>query len=126
MSTETIVTQPAGQSNNPDMARPAPVVSDKSMPFIVYCLFLAGVFFFLPGLVGIILAYVKGGDERDPVLAAHYAYQKRTFWWATLWLFLSGMLMMAIIGYLTVFIALGWYIYRCVKGMTRLNKHEAI
>lgn len=107
-------------------AATAPMISDKNMPFIVYALFLAGIFFFVPGLIGIILAYVKGADERDQVLASHYSYQKRTFWFATLWLFLSGMLMMVLIGYLSVFVALGWYVYRCVKGLMRLNKNEPI
>ena len=56
-----------------------PLVSDHTLAFGVYLLYLAGYFFVIPALIGVIIAHVKA-DDSEPVLRSHFQFQIRTFW----------------------------------------------
>ena len=56
-----------------------PIVSDHTLAFGVYLLYLAGYFFVIPALIGVIIAHVKA-DDSEPVLRSHFQFQIRTFW----------------------------------------------
>ena len=75
----------------------------------------------LAGVAGVAMAYMNRADASE-LAQAHYSFQIRTFW---LWL---GM---AVIGAIGAYFMIGWvilaaasvwFIIRCVKGMTFLNK----
>ena len=73
-----------------------PVPSSREFTFvgIAYGLHVAGLFLVWPAFIGIVLDYVKRGDVADTILASHYGWLIRTFWWSWLWggLILGAML----------------------------------
>src|SRR6185437_1059087 len=52
---------------------------DRTMPAVVYVLYLLGLFHGLTLIIGLIMAYVLRGSA-GPVMAGHYTYLIRTFW----------------------------------------------
>lgn len=103
-----------------------PVVNNKSMAMIVYVLYLVGFVTGLTALVGVILAHVNSGSESDPVVRSHFSYQIRTFWWGLLWMIIGCITMFILVGYLVLLGWFVWTVYRCVKGLSALNRGEAI
>ena len=90
--------------------------NDKLAIHVVYTLFALSVVFQIPGMLGVILAYLKRGEVAGTYLETHVAWQIRTFW---LWL------LMVVAGWLTVILLVGWLIllaahlwliWRIVKG----------
>ena len=51
-----------------------------------------------PSIIAVIINYVKRSDVRGTWLESHFDWQIRTFWFTALWLVLSGLLMLTIIG----------------------------
>lgn len=107
-------------------AAPAQAVSTQNMAMIVYVLYLVSYVVGLTALVGIILAHVNAGSEKDPVVKSHYSYQIRTFWWGLLWLVIGSITIFILIGYLILLFWFVWTLYRCIKGLSALNRNEAI
>lgn len=113
----------------------APEVRTTEIPFpeaerktvqLVYILQAIGFFFGVTFIAAVILNYVKRNDITSDIGKSHFNYQIRTFWWSAMWTLLSMILMVVIIGYLTMVIAIGWTLYRVVKGFVRLNDGKAI
>jgi len=86
--------------------------------YLCYALYgLSYVFGGLPAIVAIIINYIKRRDaEKYPLLAAHFTWQKNTFW--------AG-LVIGIVGLFTFFLLIGfpiiigggvWMLYRSIKG----------
>lgn len=84
------------------------------------CYILFGLTFFVGGitaLAAIIINYLKKGDaDQFPKLAAHFTWQRNTFWVS---------LACGLLGVLTIFFGVGffiilagavWTLYRCIKG----------
>lgn len=107
-------------------AAPVQAVSNQNMAMIVYILYLVGFLIGLSALVGVILAHVNASNEQNPVIKSHFSYQIRTFWWGLLWVFIGLLTSIILVGYLVL---LGWFIWtlvRCIKGLSALNRQEAI
>jgi uncharacterized membrane protein len=72
------------------------VPSSREFTFvgIAYSLHVTGLFLIWPALIGVVLDYVKRRDVEDTILASHYQWLIRTFWWSVLWggLILGAML----------------------------------
>lgn len=107
-------TSPANRRNLP--FRLSVPENDKLAIHVVYTLYALSVVFQIPGMLGVILAYLKRGEIAGTWLETHVTWQIRTFW---LWL------LMAVIGWLTVIVLIGWLIllvahlwliYRIIKG----------
>ena len=98
-----------------------PLASRKILQF---CYIMYGLVFvtLVTPIVAIVVGYIKRDDAwEDPVLASHFRWQIRTFWFGLLWSALAIPLILA----MGLGIALGtavsvWYIYRLVKGWIRL------
>lgn len=114
------------EANTATPEAPAPVVKGNSIPMIVYILFLVGFPVPLAAVAGLILAYVNRSPSDDPVLASHYRYQIRTFWWGLLWTILGVILAAFLVGYLILLVWAVWTLYRVIKGLSAWNKNEAI
>jgi len=78
----------------------------------------------VPSIIGVIISYVKRGSARGTWAASHYRWQIRTFWFALLWLIISLLLVVTLVGApagLILLIALTlWLIYRIARGWLRL------
>ncbi|MDO8409857.1 MAG: hypothetical protein Q7S93_07330 [Phenylobacterium sp.] len=123
-----------------DIMTPAPAApsEDRTMPAVVYGLYLLGLANGLTILIGLIIAYANRSGA-GPMMASHYTFQIRTFWLSIGW-FVIGLVMMlfgiplsiVLIGIpavmLGVFImgAVGvWFAVRCVLGVIYLARGEA-
>jgi len=87
---------------------------------------VVGAFVFgLPSIVAVILNYAKRGDVRGTMLASHFRWQIRTFWYALLWVLVAVGFLLTIIGIplaFAVFSGAGiWVIYRVARGWIALN-----
>ena len=112
---------------------------DKTMPIVVYALFLAG--YFTGGLspiVGVIVAYVSKGSAQ-PLSASHFDFQIRTFWLsiaggvlATVLFFMGAIMVHAspvfalfsVIGCLVMLVQTVWFIIRCIVGLVRVMQDQ--
>jgi len=90
--------------------------------------------FGIPSIIAIVMNYVKASDVRGTWLESHFAWQRRTFWFALLWVsivfVLSLPLFLILIGFLTFGIGvllIGlWVIYRVARGWLRLRDAQPI
>ena len=74
----------------------------------------------LPSIAAVILNYWNQAAVRDTWLESHFRWQIRTFWFAVMWIAVSVLMALTIIG---VPLALGllllaslWILYRIVRG----------
>ncbi|MEH6677346.1 DUF4870 family protein [Phenylobacterium sp.] len=124
-----------------DAIPPAPAAApseDRTMPAVVYGLYLLGLANGLTILIGLIIAYANRSGA-GPIMASHYTFQIRTFWLAIGWFVIGGVMVLfgiplsiVLIGIpavmLGVFImgAVGvWFAVRCVLGVIYLARGEA-
>jgi uncharacterized membrane protein len=115
--TETLPPQPALPPPN------APLNDERQMVFIVYLCYLGSTLFWPLSLVGVVLAYVNR-DAAPDWLKAHYTYQIRTFWIGLLYIAVSVLLCLALIGIVLLLACFAWFIIRCALGLDRVFKRE--
>jgi uncharacterized membrane protein len=100
------------------------VVTGLMTPAFIVTAFITG----WPSLIAVVLSYVKRGEARGTFLESHFRWQIRTFWFALLWLLLSGILAITLIGIpLALLLAGGsglWVLYRVVRGWINLNDQK--
>ena len=86
--------------------------------------FLGGI----PSIVAVILNYINRASVRGTYLDSHFGWQIRTFWFALLWVLISVMLIITIIGIVfavpALIVVCVWIIYRVARGWLRLNGKE--
>lgn len=100
--------------------------SDKgSNAKIVYILYLASLVFGITGLVGLVMAYVYKSDAPD-WLKSHYQWQIRTFWIALLYTVIGIITTSFLIGFLILLLNVVWFIVRCIKGLSALDKQQPL
>ncbi|MDP5136597.1 DUF4870 family protein [Rheinheimera baltica] len=98
---------------------------NSSTAKLVYILYLVGIIFGVTGIVGVVMAYINKSDAPE-WLQSHYRFQIRTFWIGLVYILVSVVLMMVVIGWLTYLLWIVWLIIRSVKGMKQLEKQEAV
>ena len=111
---------------------------DRTMPAVVYALYLVGLTHGLTIIIGLILAYASRSTA-GPVMQSHYTFQIRTFWLSIGW-FLVGCALMfwgAIFSVVLIgipFFGLGvaicglvwlWFLVRSILGAVHLARGEA-
>lgn len=81
-----------------------------------------------PSIIAVILNYLKRSEVRGTWLEGHFRWQIRTFWFAFLWLIVSGLLLFTVIG---IPVALGimlvtglWVVYRIARGWLALADNK--
>jgi uncharacterized membrane protein len=90
--------------------------------------------FGIPSIIAIVMNYVKRDEARGTWLESHFTWQRRTFWFALLWVaivfVLSLPLFLILVGFFTfglgVLVIGLWVIYRVVRGWLRLRDAQAI
>jgi uncharacterized membrane protein len=111
---------------------------DRTMPAVVYALYLIGLMNGLTILVGLIIAYANR-DGAGPRTESHYIFLIRTFWSAiALWVIAGVMIFWGIplsfiligvpllmVGGLVVGCVHIWFAVRCILGLVYLARDEA-
>jgi uncharacterized membrane protein len=99
----------------------------KTITQVVYALQALSFMFGVSALVGLIINYVKREDAVGTVYQSHFDWQIRTFWWGLLWGVLGCLLIIALgLGFLMLFVAWVWAIYRVVKGWLKLIEGKPV
>jgi len=111
---------------------------DRSLPFIIYALYLLGMANGLTILVGLVVAYANR-DGAGPRMRSHYVFQIRTFWTAIGWWIIGGALIltglplslvligvpMVMLGGLIFAVGHLWFGIRCLAGVVYLARDDA-
>ena len=92
---------------------------------IIYLLYLASFFIGITGLVGLVMAYVNRGKS-EAWIESHYTWLIRTFWIALVASLVSMVLVLVGIGILLMVAIAIWIIVRCVIGLQKVSRGEAI
>jgi uncharacterized membrane protein len=99
----------------------------KNIALVVYLLQALSFLWGITAIVGIIVNYVKRDDARGTVYESHFDWQIRTFWWGLLWAVVGVLLIIAAgLGFLVMFVAWIWAIYRVVKGWLKLTEGKPV
>ncbi|MBA4793471.1 hypothetical protein [Phenylobacterium sp.] len=120
-----------------DVSTPTATSEDRTLPAVVYGLYLLGLANGLTILIGLVLSYASRGSA-GPVMATHHTFLIRTFWLSIGWFIIGGLLLLfgiplslVLVGIpavlLGVFImgAVGiWFVIRCVMGVIYLARGE--
>jgi uncharacterized membrane protein len=108
----------------PTTPPPAAAVThdERQMAFVIYILYLAH---FVPvtPIVGVVLAYVERATA-PAWLQSHYLFQIRTFWIGLLYMVVSLVLCVILIGFPLLLATWIWFIVRCAVGLSRLMRNE--
>ncbi|MBN0986239.1 DUF4870 family protein [Amphritea pacifica] len=92
---------------------------------IVYILYLISIVIGVTGIVGLVMAYVYKADAPD-WLKTHYQWQIRTFWIGFLYAFIGAITTFILIGYLILLFTVLWFIVRCIKGLSAVEKRQPL
>ena len=95
---------------------PAQPDPNRTITLVVYILQTTSFLFGITFLVALIINYIKLDDVRGSWLESHFRWQIRTFWYSVLWTVLGLATLALGIGYLILFMAMLWLIYRIAKG----------
>ncbi|WP_428035782.1 DUF4870 family protein [Amphritea sp.] len=90
---------------------------------IVYILYLISLVVGVTGIIGVVMAYVYKSDAPD-WLKSHYQWQVRTFWIGFLYAIIGLVTLFILVGYLILLFNLLWFIVRCIKGLSALEKRQ--
>jgi uncharacterized membrane protein len=111
---------------------------DRTLPTVVYALYLLGLINGLTVLVGLIIAYANR-ERAGPVMESHYVFQIRTFWIAIAWWIIAGVLFLwgiplslilvgvplVVAGGLILAMTHIWFALRCILGLVYVSRGEA-
>ncbi|MDH5436165.1 MAG: hypothetical protein OEX83_05330 [Gammaproteobacteria bacterium] len=96
----------------------------KTITTVVYGLQAASFIFFITMIPAVIINYVKLDDVDNDLIASHFRWQIRTFWFFMLWVTIGGLLSFVFIGFGIVAAAFVWLLYRIIKGWLRLTENK--
>lgn len=106
-----------------ETSTPAKAV-DTETSKIIYFLYLAGLLIGLTAIIGLVMAYTNRKDSNPDWLNSHYTFQIQTFWYGFIYLIVTILLSLIIIGW---FVGLFWFIWliiRCVNGLNNLKEQK--
>lgn len=95
-------------------------------PAFIVTAFLTG----WPSILALILTYLKRSDASNTYLESHYQWLLTTFWLALVWICISGILFVTLVGipfaYFIIIVTGLWVLYRLFHGGGRLLKRSAV
>jgi uncharacterized membrane protein len=99
----------------------------RQITLVVYILQALSFFMGITAIVGVVINYVKKEDAAGTLYESHFDWQIRTFWWGLLWSVLGFILIFALgLGFIVLFVAWVWAIYRVVKGWLKWNDNQPV
>lgn len=100
---------------------PEQLASLRQITLVIYILYALSWLIGISAIVAIIINYVKREDAAGTLYESHFTWQIRTFWWALLWCVIGALSMVILVGFVILFAAAVWSIYRIVKGWLYWN-----
>ncbi|CUS48703.1 MAG: putative membrane protein [Idiomarinaceae bacterium HL-53] len=97
----------------------------KSNAMIAYALMVAGLFTGIFWFIGAFWAWFKRNEAVGTIYHSHLQNIVATFWWGLLWVAIGLVLMLVLIGYLVLFAAYIWMIFRLINGISKILSNEA-
>lgn len=97
---------------------------DLNQPTIISLLYLGSFVTGVSGLIGIVLAHVWQGDNRDNWAASHFTYLIRTFWIGLVASLIAFVLLIVLIGAFLFPIIAIWVGVRSVMSLVKAQKQE--
>lgn len=99
---------------------------DNTILHVIYALYAASFINGLTAIVGVIIAYAKRNDARGSWQESHFDWLIRTFWWGLLFMVLGAAATIVFVGFLIMFLAGVWIVWRLAKGWLRLGQWRGI
>ena len=110
---------------------------DRTLPTVVYALYLLGLINGLTVLIGLVLAYANR-DRAGLAMQSHYIFQIRSFWLAIAWWLIGFVLILwgiplsliligvplLVAGGLIVAMTHIWFAVRCILGLIYVSRGE--
>lgn len=100
---------------------PEQIASLRQLTLVIYILYALSWLIGISAIVAIVINYVKREDAAGTIYESHFTWQIRTFWWALLWCVVGLLSMVILVGFVILFAAAVWTIYRIVKGWLYWN-----
>lgn len=101
------------------------IASLRQLTLIIYILYaLSWVLGGIPGIVAIVINYLKREEAQDTLYESHFTWQIRTFWWGLGWAVLGVVTALFVVGFVILVVAGIWVIYRMVKGLLYWNDQK--
>jgi uncharacterized membrane protein len=110
----------------------------KRIAIVTYVLNFLAFLYFVPGIVALVVAYIKRGDARGTWVESHFDWQIATFWMGLWWvigtvtigtaaaIMMDAFELVIILVYPVAFAIFIWYVYRLVRGALALNDNKPI
>lgn len=95
----------------------------RNAAMLGYVLLLVAPILPVTPLIGVIIAYVYR-DDAPSWLQGHFQLQIRTFWIGFLFLFLSMITLLILVGKLLLLVTLIWWLVRLIKGVKYLSNNQ--
>ena len=105
-----------------DVAESAEVTAAIRTANVVYALMAAAPLLWFAPVVAIVVAYAAERMIRDAWITSHLMWQRRTFWYALIWVLIGSMTAHLLVGFVVWAVALIWFIYRIARGWLLLNQ----
>ena len=101
--------------------------SEKTLPMLVYVLYVAAFAYGVTMVVGAILAYANRDRARGTWLASHYEWQIGTFWRGLVGVILGvALLPLFGLGFVVLGLTYLWLIFRIVRGLSALSEGRPV
>ena len=124
-------------AGGPAVEKPALAASAETMPAdahkdlrdmatLVYALYAASILIGITLIGGLVVAYLKRDDAAGTWLESHYRWLIRTFWWSLLWCAIGALTALILVGFVVLFAAAVWFIYRVAKGWLALREGKPV
>ena len=99
------------------------VEANRTLVFVAYVLHLVGAIAGVTSIIGLIINYMKRGQGGD-AFDSHHSWMISSFWWGLLWVVIGLITILILVGWVILFLAWLWYIYRHVRGLIALVNGE--
>lgn len=97
---------------------------DFNQPTVIALLYLLSFATGITGLIGIVLAHVWQGDNREAWAESHFSYLIRTFWIGLAASVIAGLLSFVLIGFLLFPVIAVWVGVRSILSLVKAQKRE--
>lgn len=112
-------TQPPANTG-PEAAR------GTDMLLVSYICYLISIVFGVTAILGVVIAYLKRGEEGESWRTSHFTWLIRTFWIGVLYFLIGSILTGIGIGVLILLATFVWFVVRVVKGWIRYGKEQPV